>query len=206
MNFTEMVLLSAALSIDGLSIGASCGLGGIRIPARSVLIITAISMLVTGAAVAGGSLLGGVLPETAGKIIGGGLLIILGLYMIAGEMKNNRDRSRDDHPGIIASSARLIGSVGDCDPDDSRIIDGREACVIGLALSADSFAAGISAGMGGREAFLVPVMCTVFQILFLLLGEKCAVRLRRIKMVDSRVFGAAAGVILIVTAVLRFVL
>lgn len=206
MSVTEMVLLSAALSIDGLSIGASCGLGRIRIPLRSRLIITAVTVIVTGAAVAAGCLLGGFIPELAGKLTGAVLLFAIGAFMIFGELRKKTERTEKNKQGILSASARLIASPQECDPDESRNIDDREALVIGIALSADSFAAGISAGIGGAEAFFVPVMCTAFQLLFMLLGEKGAAGLRNYIPHNGKIIGIIAGAILIVTAALKIVI
>ena len=57
MNFTEAVILSAALSIDALVIGAACSASGIRLTLLSRAVMGAVSFIVTGAAVWAGGLL-----------------------------------------------------------------------------------------------------------------------------------------------------
>ncbi len=196
-----MVLLCAALSIDALSIGASCGFGGIRMSPVSRGIVMLVSVCVTGAAVCTGYLMSGFVTELIGRLVGSLLLMLIGGYMIMGAFRKKRQPERAE--GVLALSARMIGTPEDCDLDHSKTIDYKEACIIGLALSADSFAAGISAGIGGVEAFWVPVLCGLFQTALLWCGESSARRLRRVLPLGQRIFPTAAGVILIAVALYR---
>ena len=201
MEILEILLLSAALSIDALSIGASCGFGGIRMSFRARLIVLLVSVAVTGAAVGAGTLLNGVISALAGKLIGAALLLLIGGYMIVSTLLPKKEQNTRE--GVFAASVRMLGSPETCDLDHSKTIDYKEACILGLALSADSFAAGLSAGIGGGYALLTPLFCGAFQILFLICGELLAGRLRMLLRCDRKLFSVAAGMILIVTAVCR---
>ncbi len=177
------ILLSMALSIDALSIGASCGFRGIRTPLKAKVIICAVSVGVTGAAVFLGDILSSIIPELFGKLLGAVLLFGLGIYMLV--------------------SAVLNREPVECDTDHSSGIDCREAFVMGLALSADSFSAGISAGMSQGVGLFVPFLCGAFQMLFLCTGEWAVRHIIRTGHHKTPYWGIISGVILLVTALFR---
>lgn len=220
MELIGIILLSAALSIDAFNIGISCGLGGVSIGRVPRLVILAVSVAVTGAAVLTGELMRGYVPTFAGKLAGAALMICLGIYMSAGALKKtlkkracggkskkgDKDRHADlrrpEH-SMITDTVRMIGDADDCDTDGSKTIDCREAVMIGAALSADSFAAGLGAGVCAGEAIFIPLLCGVFQLVFLWGGEKLAGSVRRIGRIKPEFFALAAGAVLILTAVIR---
>ena len=195
MNIAETVLLSAALSIDALTIGISCGFGGIRVGLRSRMIMLMVSVAVTGAAVAAGIWLRGVVPEAAGRITGSSLLFLLGIYMLHGGLKKRRGAVKEKSKGRLPLPAGILG-----DPDR------REAAALGAALSADSFAAGISAGMSAGAAVFVPLMCGVLQMVLFRMGEMTAGRLRHKGGEGNYRFSMLSGAILMVTALIRLVM
>ena len=184
MGFAETVLLSMALSIDALSIGASCGFSGIRTPFKAKLTICLVSLAVTATAVFFGGILSNIISELFGKILGAVLLAVLGIYMLV--------------------SALLNREPVECDIDRSSSIDYKEACFMGLALSADSFSAGISAGIEGGMSIFVPVLCGVFQMIFLCVGEYAAKHISGY--FSKNYFGIISGIILIATAICRILI
>lgn len=208
MRLAEVVLLSAALSIDALSIGASCGFGGVKISLSAKTIIILVSVFITAAAVMFGRILSGIVTELAGKVIGSVLLAALGSYMMLGafDIKIRKKASKERKQGLFAASARILGDPGGCDIDRSMTIEPKEAGIIGIALSADSFSAGISAGISGGKAIFVPLVCGIFQLVFLYLGEKAASFIRRVSGMSERIFTLGAGIILIAAAMLRIII
>lgn len=205
MEIIELLLLSAALSIDALSIGVSCGFGEIRMSLCARGVVLLVSIVLTGISVAVGAFLNGMISPLVGKLIGAVLLFLIGGYMIAGALRPSKaEKSPQD--GVLISSARMLRSPDVCDPDHSKSIDYKEACMIGIALSADSFAAGLSAGISGGYAFLVPIFCGVIQTLLLSCGELLAGKLRLFVSADAKWFSIAAGLILIGTGLCRVIL
>ncbi len=200
MTWIEILPLSAALSIDALGIGISCGFAGIRTPAFAKLIIALVSVTITGAAVVCGVFLGMFLSEETGRILSALLLAAVGIYVIRGAFAKTKPSPKKRGLGI---SAEILKNPIECDMDKSSGIDSKEAVLIGLALSADSFATGIGAGVSGAAAFLVPVLCGLFQVIFLCCGERFAKSLRKIKFANEKVFVLVSGVIMLITAVCR---
>ena len=88
---------------------------------------------------------------------------------------------KDKDTGLLRESMGILGEPERCDTDCSKRIEGREAAVIGFALSGDSVACGLSVGVGsGWSVLLIPPLCGLFQMLFLWCGGMAAVRLRTI--------------------------
>ncbi len=181
LDITEIFLLSIASSIDALSIGASCGFKGIKTSLKAKIVICVISFVVTLTAVIFGGFLRNFFSDAAGKITGGVLLIIMGIYMMISSFLNKEPV--------------------ECDINRSFDIDYKEACFMGIVLSGDSFAASISVGMSGGMGFLIPVMCVIFQIAFLNFGESFAKFIA--KHLNKNRFGIISGSILIITGILR---
>lgn len=204
MAIAQLLLLCAAMNIDSLSIGLSCGMGGIRLPLRNKLTICLVSAALTGAGIFTGGLLCGMIPPVYGRLAGALLLSLLGLYTLC-RAAFPRKSSNASHTsdGIIGMSARILGDPSECDIDASKTIDFREAVVIGIALSADSFAFGIGTGISGGTEWFVPFVCALIQFLFLYIGEKTAEKLRRRLSLNGRTLGILSGLILIITGILR---
>ena len=205
MGSWEIVLLAAALSIDALGIGASCGFGEIRISKLSRMVIFLVCVFVTGAAVLCGELFREVMSEYIGKAVGAGLLILLGVYMTVGAVKKKKPERKKARGGLFRRSARILESPEECDIDESRTIDIKEAFVLGFALSADSFAAGLGAGISGGMAVLIPIMCALFQLILFYAGEKIAVFISGTAAKEKRIFGIIAGAVLILTGLYRII-
>lgn len=181
MGLTEIFLLSIASSIDALSVGASFGFKGIKTPLKSKIIICVISFAIIFSAVVFGGFLRNFISDTTGKIIGTVLLFALGIYMMIGALCNKEPV--------------------ECDRDKSSNIDYKEACFMGIVLSADSFTAGLSAGMAGGAGFFIPVMCVIFQTTFLSLGEYFAKHIS--VYINKNRLGIISGLLLIITGILR---
>ena len=207
MNMSEMLLLSAALSIDALGIGISCALRGIKTPFVSKMVIALISPVVTAAAIFIGDVLGTIIPETAGNLLGTVMLTALGLYIVIGAIREKhkttyKTAEKEETIGGLNIVAKILRKPDSCDINRSRIVELTEACYIGAAISADSFAAGIGAGVGGGET-LIPVFCGLFQFGFLWLGELIGGGLCKVKKIDKMYFSILSGIMLIAIGLLK---
>lgn len=205
MSIIGMIVLSMALSIDSFTIGISCGFGGIRMSLTARGIIFAVSTVVTSGAVVFGRLLSGIVPEFFGKTAGAALLAALGIYMIFSAFRERREEKVSERTDGVKAAARILSDPEKCDADLSKTIEPYEALTVGIALSADSFAAGISAGISSISALLVPLFCGVFQMLLLYIGERAALRIKGF-CPKKQIFSVCSGVILLITAVFRIIL
>ena len=108
MNITGTIMLSAALSIDALGIGASIRVRGIRTPFLSRLTIAVVSGSLTAAAVFFGGLIGGALTENVVRTAGGILIMLLGTYIIIGALKEEFSSDSDDSRNTVEKAAGIL--------------------------------------------------------------------------------------------------
>ena len=167
MNILGSVIFAAAISMDAFGIGFSCSLRGIRFPLRCKLLICGWVVAVTAVAVIAGGIISGFLPEWAGSIIGAVMLIMLGIYIFAGALiRHKKESSEKIKPSDILIKPEV------CDMDKSSDVDMKEALYTGIALSLDSFSAGLGAGVAGG-ADLIPLLSGLFHFILLFVGEFC---------------------------------
>lgn len=214
MNLIGVLLLAVSLSMDALGIGISYGLRGIRTPWKARITICIISMLFTGAAVGLGNVLLMIIPPMAARLVGAGMLVLLGLFIIVQSFwEKNKEPSpkkkRDDTILDVAFKSlgitvKIMRNPVSCDFDGSKHIDTLEAIYLGVALSIDSFGAGISSAVSGVNSMLVPVAAGLCQLLFLCSGDLLGRRLKLFKSINSQVFVVISGVLLIVLAMVRY--
>ena len=93
MSFAAVLILAVSLSMDALGIGISYGLRRIRVSWKARVVICAMSMMVTGAAVGLGSVLLEVIPLPAAKLLGCGMLLILGLVIIVQGFRKRKEEN-----------------------------------------------------------------------------------------------------------------
>lgn len=194
MKILEMLCLSAALSADAIGIAASCCISGIKFPFVSKIVITITALVTVSLAVFTGSFIGRIFTEEITKRIGAVLLILLGLYIIIGIRKDEKTTDNGNPASILRHP--------ECsDIDGSRNIEIPEAVCVGIVISADSAAVGIS--MGTEGGLLLPVMCAAFQFLFLCMGGSIAEFLREKTSIKEEMFTVLSGIGVVVIGIAR---
>lgn len=181
----EIFFLSAAVSIDAFIASFAYGMRRIKIPFLSVFILTGISVLFLTAALYAGSLLSFLLPAGLTNQISFLILFVLGLVKLF-------DRSADTQ-------------ADKADKNHDNLLSPPEALYLGLALSVDSLAAGLGAGMLSvpSVSYLLLALCVSFSIgIFSIfsgsfLGKTLSARL-------NGNFCRISGLILITLAFMKF--
>ncbi len=201
MDTAQILLLAAALSIDALGIGMSCRLKGICLPAGSRLMVTLLSAILTGAAVAAGGWIGGSMADYVTEVIGSALLLLLGLAIILGAVRERYGVQKRQSRSPIRRTVHILTDPSSGDLDHSRRIELKEAVYMGAALSADSAAAGFGIGTDG---VLLPVFCCLFQFLFLWLGEIAALSVQKRHIFKDDTMSMVSGGIILLLGILRF--
>lgn len=187
-----VILLAISLSVDALGIGLSYRLRNIKIIPMSKLVICMVSTIVMWVSVVIGDILLKYIPIGMSKAIGCLMLFILGLWIIVHGLLNIGDPS--DNPL-------------DCDVDNSEHLDLTESIYLAIALSIDSFVAGISAAISGLNIIIIPIATGLFQLLFLCIGEfvgKILSNKFRCKL-DYKIFTFLSGFILMALSVIRYI-
>ena len=98
----QLLAVAIALSIDAFGLGISFGVRKIRMPLRSLAIITFIGFLFITVSLLGGSMLQHLLPEFISGLIGSLLLIAIGCWIVLQSLKPNpTEMSQQDSPKEI---------------------------------------------------------------------------------------------------------
>lgn len=215
MWFLSSILLAISLSMDALGIGISYGLRNIKISFIPKFIISLISLIFTAVAIGLGSIILLFLPEYLAKLLGVVMLGLLGIGVIIQAIGKNEKKVPSQKP-IKAWLLRLkpIGitikiiynATKKHDEESSKNIGIKEALYLGVALSIDSFGAGISSAVSGIINFFVPFMVGICQFIFLSLGLLGGQKLTLFKKINSKVFMILSGIILISLACIRYFL
>ncbi len=216
------ILLAISLSMDALGIGVSYGLRGKKVPLLPKVIISLISLAFTAAAIGIGNIIVLFLPDQLAKLIGSGMLGVLGVVIIIqalskkeGEVEPEAEVQRPQKKtwkialkslGLTIKIIRNEIYENASKADSAAIMGIRESLYMGVALSIDSFGAGISSAVSGINNFFVPVMVGLCQFIFLSLGIFCGQKLTSIKKADPKIFMLLSGAILVVLAIIRYFL
>jgi putative sporulation protein YtaF len=186
--FVKILLLTLAVTLDGLAAAVSMGCGGIFIPKRSAAILAAVGAGFLGVSALFGSVILRVIPAAVCNIICAVLMVFLGLYEIFKSRLKARlepKMKEDDPNAIFLDEAKS-------DTDHNNIISAKESLALSVALSADSLVTGtVSAGIEGMSVPLLLTAVFALGFVFIFFGNALALRLRCIISFDlSKVCGA----------------
>ncbi len=170
MGWGVPLLLALAVSIDGFSVGFSCGLRKLIIPFGSLLVICLLSAGAIAVSMLAGSAMVYLVPLSYFSAFGGAVLIIFGLVVIcqhyiesmAGaklDPEPQEEISRDVRPRRPKKITSLLKRPEEADLDRSGTLSAKEALLLGSALAADAFAAGFGAALIGSP--LLPTVLAV---------------------------------------------
>lgn len=177
------IIMSIALSVDALGIGISYRLNGVLIPLRTKIIIGIVTTAIMMGALAIGGLFHNGLPGQISKVIGAGVLVVIGLVFIRNSLFQDEDTTYDF--------------------DHSRAIDPLEGFLLAVALSADSVGAGIAVASTGVNSIFLGIMVGFMQLFFLFLAEFLVERVPVVKKFNNKICGIVSGCLLIIIGLLR---
>lgn len=143
----EMLLLVTALSVDAFAAGFVYGVSKIKVPFVSVLIVTGVSSLILAGSLLAGNLVSSLIPGNLTQYFSFMLLFVLGIIKLF------------DHSGHEEAEA--------ADRNRDAFVSPGEAFALGAALSVDSLAAGVGAGIQMNQipaAFLASFAAGVLAI------------------------------------------
>jgi putative sporulation protein YtaF len=181
-HLLSLALLALAVSLDSFSVGFTYGLRKMQIPFKSIIIIACCSAATLMIAMFLGHVIGQFLTPVFSEKIGGIILIALGGWVIYQffHSEKEKEKQKDELPHekvIVNFEIKSLGIVinilrkpMEADFDKSGTITGVEAFMLGLALSLDSFGAGIGAAMLGFSPYLLAVSVALLSSGLVFLG------------------------------------
>ena len=157
----QLFLLAAALSVDALLASFAYGSRKIRIPIKSVLLISLICSSILGLTLLLGTQIALFFDERVAVWFAFGILFILGTIRIFDSFLKNWIRNRGTSGSEVKLNAfrltfilTVYADPQAADMDGSRTLSTREAAALAIALSLDAIAAGLGIGIGG--AMVIP--------------------------------------------------
>ncbi|MCF6138191.1 sporulation membrane protein YtaF [Pseudalkalibacillus berkeleyi] len=204
-GWVALLTLTVAVSMDSFGVGVTYGVRGMKITFFSILLIAICSAMMLLAAMNLGTIISTFLSPSIAEKIGGILLIGLGIYVLWQFFKKRDDRpdKGSDSPYIWNMEIRSLGIVIQilrtphaADIDRSGTIVGLEALLLGLALSLDSFAAGLGASLLGFPHLQTALFVSTMSAFFLVSGMKLGKLLSNLP--TMRFFSFLPGIMLIV--------
>ena len=210
-----MLFLAISSSIDSFGIGITYGIKNTKISNSAKLILFIISFIVSFFAVHFGDFLKDLLPDNIANYIGCCFLIFLGGFVCFQSFKKDTKNQVYDEvfsePKIyrffikfLGITIQIIKDPISSDLDKSNLIDGKEALFLGVALSLDSFAIGISSGILGIHSIIFPLVVSTFQLLFISLGNLLGSTLNRFSKFPQSIWSIISGILLIIIGIVKF--
>ncbi|HHY20694.1 MAG TPA: sporulation membrane protein YtaF [Bacilli bacterium] len=180
-----LLVLALAVSLDSFGVGLTYGLRKMKLPFMSLLFIACCSALSILVAMLFGKVILNYLSPSIAEKIGGIILLIIGSWAIIQSIRQFREQqagaeqSSSDGRILMNIEIKILGLVirilqkpMEADIDKSGTITGKEAVLLGIALSLDAFGAGVGAALIGFSPFLMAISVAVMGALFVMLGMK----------------------------------
>lgn len=205
----QAFLLASALSVDALLASFAYGSRSIRIPVRSLLLISFICSGVLGLTLLLGSQMAGFFNAGVAAWLSFGILFVLGVIRIFDSWLKSWLRRCGTSGGKIKLRMFRLKFILQvyiepeaADADGSRTLSIGEATALAIALSLDAMAAGLGIGLSGAEVLPVTVIKFFMTIAAVFLGCKLGGRLAT---KTNKDLSWLSGGLLILLAVLQII-
>lgn len=204
MSFFSLILIAAAVSLDGFWGGFAFGLRKIKIPFGSLTLISSWSIICTLIAMLIGHYLRNVIPIGMVKYIGGLLLSLLALYTLKQGYEHRKENRGAAKPKInLHDLTKILHNPLLADYDNQDDIKPMEGTILGLAVAMDASIAAFTIALLGVNPFTTPFLFGLAHFVMIGAGNLLA----KTEMVSSlgEKFALLPGFILLILAVLRFI-
>ena len=190
-SFSLFILLIMILALDAFTAGLSYGVEKVHVPVLSVFLIAMMSGLMLTLSMTAGDFLLTLVPAVLTKTISFLVLFLLSVYKLYDSLPQFHRSGRaltTDH------ISRRINNR------NTAVLSGKEACLLGLALSVDNISAGLCTGSGSLSPILLFFLTTAVHLLTIQAGL-CTGRLLVRK--SSHHFACLGGAVLMLLSFLR---
>jgi putative sporulation protein YtaF len=178
---TSLTAFFIALScnLDNVGVGISYGTRGIRLPLATNLFIALLTAAGTYLAMVLGQQVFTFFAPSTGAILGGGILVFMGAWVMVQEILRRRQPPAGEESGAGPKTApeswwqHLLDILEEplrVDYDKSGHIDLREGTILGLALMLNNLPNGVAAAMIKLPALLTTVAVGILSLLTFWLG------------------------------------
>ena len=184
-------ILAISSSIDSLGIGITYGIKNMKISFFSKFILFIISISITYLALFLGNLLSDMLSDFFTTIIGSGILIFMGSYIIYEALKIKRN------------NFNIFNNPISSDFNHSKTIEPKEALFLAIALSLDSFGIGIGGSIGSINLIFFQIFVSIFQLFFLCSGIWLGKNINNLYRLPENIWSIISGILLIIIGIFK---
>lgn len=216
------LILALSSSIDSLGIGITYGIKNTKISYRGKIVLFIISFSISILSVYCGDVIKNIFSDFATKLIGNIILIAMGIFICSQAFHKEKTSSppipspsepiyeKDEKIysffiDFLGITIKIIKNPTSSDLDASNSIDSKEALFLGFALSLDCFCIGIGGSIIGISSFLFPFFISIFQLLFLNLGNIIGKKLHNSNHLPDNSWSILSGILLILIGIIRFI-
>ena len=216
------LLLALSSSIDSLGIGITYGLKNTKISVLAKLVLFFISFSISVLSVWFGDLIKSIFSVFVTRLVGNIILIAMGLFVCFQAVRKDSyapistlqpsDLIRDYDEKIysffidfLGITIKIIKNPKNSDLDCSNSIDAKEAFFLGFALSLDCFCIGSCGSVLGIHSFLFPLFISVFQLVFLSIGNILGKSLQGLSNLPENIWSIISGILLVLIGLIRFI-
>lgn len=204
----SLLLLALAVSLDSFGVGLTYGLRKMKLPTKSLLFIAICSAASILIAMVFGKMITKYLSPTIAESLGGAILIVIGSWALY-QMFRPAKSDQQDHVKkevimnfeieMFGLVIRILRKPMEADIDQSGTITGKEALLLGIALSLDAFGAGVGAALIGYSPIFMAVSVATMSALFVTLGMRSGYRFSDSKVMKK--FSFIPGLLLIILGI-----
>lgn len=206
------LFLAISSSIDSLGIGITYGLKNTRISYIANVILFIISIIITTFSMWFGGCLRNFFPYQITNFIGSFIIIFMTIQALKKKKSVNVENLQDPVEDekiysffikYLGITIQIIKNPIYSDFDNSKKIDCKEAFFLAIALSLDSFCIGIGSTIAGISNSLFPFFISIFQLLFLKLGNIIGKKLNNTKIFPDNTWSVLSGILLIIIGIIK---
>lgn len=207
-------VLALSSSVDSLGIGITYGIKNTKISYTGKIVLFIISFSISILSVWFGNIIKNVFSDFATKLIGNTILIAMGVFVCFQAIRKDKIKSAPElllsEPiyennekiysffiDFLGITIKIIKNPTSSDLDSSNSIDGKEAFFLGFALSLDCFCIGVGGSIIGVSSFLFPLFISVFQLVFLSIGNMLGKKLHNLSNLPDNIWSIISGILLV---------
>lgn len=216
------IILAVSSSIDSLGIGITYGMKNTKISYLAKIVLFVISFSISILSVWFGDILKNIFSDFVTKLIGNLILIGMGIFVCFQSIRKdkinttqkilpskpiyeNNEKIYSFFIDFLGITIKIIKNPTSSDLDSSNSIDSKEALFLGFALSLDCFCIGTFGSMIGVNLFLFPLFISIFQLVFLSIGNILGKKLHNLSHLPDNIWSVISGILLVLIGVVRFI-
>jgi len=194
VNYFSLLTIAIAVSLDSFGVGVAYGVRNIRVPASSLAIITLCTAITLVLSVFTGEIITAALSPELTQTLGGILLVGIGLIAILNQLRSQLRSSpnaysldepapgpsvqradRPPHSRGLQTITRILQRPKSANFDDPKSISSQGALLVGLAVSLDSFVAGIGIRLMGYSPWGIILTLATMSSAFIYVGIRTGI-------------------------------